>query len=78
MRHRCRVLSRRPRQCAASQPQRAVRDGKWKLLINANGSRPELYDIVADVAETTDLAAKEAKVVMGLSERALAWRKSLP
>lgn len=59
-------------------PNVAVRDGKWKLLVNADGTRRELYDIVADPNETTNLADKETSIVDDLSSRALAWRRSLP
>ena len=56
----------------------AVREGKWKLLINADGSKSELYDMDADPKETTDLAGKQLEIVKRLSEKTLAWRKSLP
>ena len=59
-------------------PNVAVRDGKWKLLVNASGSGAELYDLKADVAEENNLVAKEAAVAKQLSEAALKWRKSLP
>jgi arylsulfatase A-like enzyme len=63
-------------------PNVAMRDGKWKLLFNANATadagRPELYDMIADIAETTNLAAKEPEIAARLSEKAHAWRKSLP
>jgi len=59
-------------------PNVAVRDADWKLLINADGSQAELYDLNRDEAETVNLAAKEATVVKRLSASALAWRKSLP
>jgi arylsulfatase A-like enzyme len=59
-------------------PNVAVREGQWKLLINANGSGPELYDLGKDVAEENNLAEKESAVVKRLSRAALDWRKSLP
>ena len=59
-------------------PNVAVRDGKWKLLVNASGSGAELYDLKADVAEENNLVAKEAAVAKQHSEAALKWRKSLP
>jgi arylsulfatase A-like enzyme len=58
-------------------PNVAVRDGKWKLLINANGSGAELYDLSKDSAEENNLAEKDAAVTKRLSRAALAWRKSL-
>ena len=40
-------------------PNVAAREGNWKLLINADGSRRELYNILADPKETTNLVEKE-------------------
>jgi len=59
-------------------PNLAIRDGKWKLLINDDDSGPELYDLTEDIAEATNLIEKEPEVAERLSERLLAWRKSLP
>jgi hypothetical protein len=49
---------------ADRSPNVAVRDGKWKLLVNADGTGAELYDLAADPKEAKDLA--------------VGWRKSLP
>jgi arylsulfatase A-like enzyme len=62
----------------SKSPNVAVRDGRWKLLVNADGSGAELYDLVADPNETRNLAAAEPDVARRLTERALAWRKSWP
>jgi arylsulfatase A-like enzyme len=59
-------------------PNVAVRDGKWKLLVNADGSRTELYDIDADPNETANLAERHAGTARTVRDRALAWRHSLP
>jgi len=59
-------------------PNVAVRDGKWKLLVNANGSVAELYDLKKDIAEENNLAAKEVAVTKRLAAAAMKWRKSLP
>ncbi len=68
----------RPREAGDRSPNVAVRDGKWKLLVNADGSGAELYDMAADPKETTNLAEKEPAVAKGLCDKALAWRRSLP
>jgi arylsulfatase A-like enzyme len=42
----------------------AVRKGKWKGVIQGNkGGQIELYDLSVDISESTDLAAKNPKVV---------------
>ncbi|HVK08416.1 MAG TPA: arylsulfatase, partial [Gemmataceae bacterium] len=48
---------------------RAVRDGKWKLVMK-HGRPWELYDIAADRVEATDLAVRESARV---KERSAAW-----
>lgn len=59
-------------------PNVAVRDGKWKLLVNDDGSQVELYDIDADRYETKNVAEKHPKIANRLKKAALDWRKSLP
>ena len=59
-------------------PDLAVRDGKWKLLCNFDGSNPKLYDLDADRGETKDLAAEEEEVVGRLAKAALAWNGAMP
>jgi arylsulfatase A-like enzyme len=59
-------------------PNVAVRDGKWKLLINADGSGAELYDVTTDRSESINVATQHPEVTKKLSEQALAWRRSLP
>ena len=59
-------------------PNLAVREGEWKLLLNADGSGMELYDIVADRAEEHDLAAVKPELAKRLAESALRWRRALP
>ncbi len=56
----------------------ATRDGKWKLLMNPDRSRVELYDIPADPSELNNLADRNPDVVKRMSERLLAWQKTLP
>lgn len=67
-----------PKEKEHHSPAVAVREGKWKLLVNPDGSAAELYDILADPNETKNLAATQLDVAKRLTEMALAWRKSLP
>ena len=59
-------------------PNVAVRDGSWKLLVNADGSGAELYDLAADPNEANDLAGSQSAVAAKLKAAALEWRNSLP
>ena len=59
-------------------PHLAVRDGSWKLLINAGGTGTELYDLAADRTETRDLSATKTDITQRLSDAALRWWKTLP
>jgi arylsulfatase A-like enzyme len=61
-----------------ASPNVAIRDGRWKLLLNDDGRRMELYDLLADPKETSNLAQREPEVGARLSAQALAWRRSLP
>lgn len=59
-------------------PNLAVRDGKWKLLINADGSGAELYNIESDARETRNCVSEQAELAARLSRAALGFRKSVP
>jgi arylsulfatase A-like enzyme len=67
-----------PQDARHRSPNVAVRDGDWKLLVNADGGKAELYDLAADPNETKDLAADKPEVTRRLSDAALKWRRSLP
>jgi arylsulfatase A-like enzyme len=59
-------------------PRLAMRDGKWKLLMNPDDSRIELYDIPADPMELNNVADEHADVVARMRKAVLAWYKTLP
>ncbi|MBL7188499.1 MAG: sulfatase-like hydrolase/transferase [Phycisphaerae bacterium] len=63
---------------AHKSPMLALRDGKWKLLMNPDRSRVELYDIGNDPTELDNVADQNPQVVRKLSERLLKWQKTLP
>ncbi len=67
-----------PQDAKHRSPNVAVRDGNWKLLVNADGTGAELYDLATDRNETKNLAAEKPDVAKQLAEKALAWRKSVP
>lgn len=59
-------------------PSLAIRSGKWKLLMNPDESRSELYDILEDKAETKNLADAQPGVVAVLRTKLTAWWQALP
>jgi arylsulfatase A-like enzyme len=67
-----------PKDATHRSPNVAVRDGNWKLLVNADGTSAELYNLAEDRFETKDLAAAEPELASRLKAAALQWRRSLP
>jgi arylsulfatase A-like enzyme len=67
-----------PKEAHHRSPKLAVRDGRWKLLVNSDGSDAQLYDLLQDPFETADLADSQADVRKRLSDAVGEWRKSLP
>jgi arylsulfatase A-like enzyme len=59
-------------------PNLAVREGKWKLLVNDDGTDVELYNLAEDPNETRNLASKSIDVTQRLLTQVLQWRQSLP
>lgn len=59
-------------------PMLAVRDGDWKLLLNPDRSRVELYEIQQDLTQLNNVAEHHPDVVERLSAAVLAWQKELP
>ncbi|MEX1048665.1 MAG: sulfatase-like hydrolase/transferase [Akkermansiaceae bacterium] len=56
----------------------AVVDGHWKLLVNDDFSRLELYDLAADSLEQNDLGSARLEVVSELRGKLSQWQASLP
>jgi N-acetylgalactosamine-6-sulfatase len=59
-------------------PMLAIREGNWKLLLNPDRSRVELYNIPEDPSELTNLADRHPEVVGRMADQVLAWQKTLP
>ena len=59
-------------------PNIALREGKWKLLMNANGTDQQLYDLQTDPNENNNVYASQKEVAALLEKKLLAWRRSLP
>ena len=56
----------------------AVRDGNWKLLVNPDRGRVELFDIPNDPTELNNLSASHPEIVDRLADQVTNWQKELP
>jgi uncharacterized sulfatase len=59
-------------------PDLAVRDGQWKFYIQYDGSRPQLYDLLADGSEANNVAEQHPDVCQRLKRLIEEWNASLP
>jgi hypothetical protein len=55
-----------------------IRSGRWKLLVNPNRDRVELYDVPSDPMELNNRAEGHPEVVAPLYERVVHWQSTLP
>ncbi len=56
----------------------AIREGDWKLLLNPDRRRVELYHLPTDPMEVNNRATEEPTIVERLAEQVLAWQATLP
>lgn len=63
---------------SSRSPQLAIREGEWKLLLNPDRSRVELYQIARDPMQVDNVAAQHADVVERLAPKVIAWSRELP
>jgi len=54
-------------------PHLAMRDGRWKFLINEDGTLPEMYDLEADPAESRNLVEEDGERAAVLRDRLIGW-----
>jgi len=59
-------------------PVLAIRMGDWKLLMNPDSGRVELYNIITDPTELNNCAVQKTDIVRDLSSQLLKWSSSLP
>lgn len=60
----------------------ALRQGRWKLVYDQQNGHAELYDLVADIGETTDLAVtypqRVKQLLSVLGEQLQRWKAPMP
>ncbi len=59
-------------------PDLAVRDGRFKLLCEYDGSDARLHDLLKDPGESVDVSRQHAEVTERLKASVLAWHRSMP
>ena len=62
----------------ANPPQQMVRDGAWKLIRNAHGGNPRLYNLDDDPSEQTNLADAHPERVATLNTLLDEWQATFP
>jgi hypothetical protein len=63
---------------ARRSPSLAIRDGDWKLLMDPDGGRLELYNLSDDVSEKNNVATLHAEIVQRLKATLHGWYTELP
>jgi uncharacterized sulfatase len=61
-----------------AQPDLAMREGKWKLLCEYDGSKPMLFDLSDDIGESRNVAEKHPDITARLTKSLLDWHASVP
>lgn len=59
-------------------PQLAMRDGKWKLLMNNDSTRIMLFNLEKDPGESVNLVDKKTAIAREMASALLDWRRSMP
>lgn len=59
-------------------PNLAIREGDWKLLINADSTGAQLYNLKNDPSERNNLIKENKSVAENLAKKVIGWRKSMP
>lgn len=54
-------------------PTFAMREGRWKFLVNPDGSEAQLYDLEADEGEATNLLAEQPALAAKMAQQISTW-----
>jgi uncharacterized sulfatase len=68
----------RPGSKQENLPDLAMRDGRWKLLVEYDGSQPQLFDLSQDPSESNNLVAEQTSITATMTTAVVAWHQSLP
>ncbi len=68
----------RPGDEKEDNPDLAIRDGNWKYMVNYDGSNEQLYDIVQDVSESTNLIDRNREIATRLRDELHQWNAQMP
>lgn len=60
-----------------SRPASAVRRGRWKLHVDLETGKAQLFDLESDVGERIDVASQNPAVVQELTEGLIAWKRAV-
>jgi len=58
-------------------PTFAMRHGRWKFLVNPDGSEAQLFNLETDKGETTNLLSKEPERAVAMNAQISAWANNL-
>lgn len=61
-----------------TQPDLAIREGDFKMLMDTDGSRVELYNLSEDPGELLNISGEHPEIVERLSDTLLSWYASMP
>ena len=59
------------------QPDLAIREGDFKLLLNTDGAGDELYNLATDPGESTDVSNEYPELVRKLTGKLLSWHTAI-
>jgi len=59
-------------------PNLAIREGRWKLLIDADSTNAQLYDLINDPGERENISGSNPDIARDMANKILKWRRSMP